>query len=66
MDHKETTVLRHRFNRLLPIGVVMLATGLMLHNFAHARISEFTSGLLIGMSAVFMIAGFVGKMRPSN
>lgn len=41
----------------------MLAAGLVLHNFMHARYSEFAGGFLIGMSLVFQIAGFVGRQR---
>jgi hypothetical protein len=52
-----------KMNSLLPIGMLMLAGGLILHNFTHARYSEFTGGFLIGMSLVFMIAGFVWRNR---
>ena len=41
----------------------MLATGLLLHNWMHGRYTEFAGGFLIGMAAVFMIAGFVGHSR---
>jgi hypothetical protein len=54
-------VLHRKLSRLLPIGVLMLAAGLMLHNFVHGRYTEFTAGFLIGMSAVFMIAGFISQ-----
>ena len=42
----------------MPVGLLMLAAGLILHMFVHARYTEFASGFLIGMSLVFMIAGF--------
>ena len=41
----------------------MLTAGLVLHNFMHARYCNFASGFLIGMSLVFLIAGFVGRQR---
>jgi hypothetical protein len=41
----------------------MLAAGLLLHNFVHRSDTEFAGGLLIGMSAVFIIAGTVGRWR---
>lgn len=41
----------------------MLATGLILHNWVHGRHTDFAGGFLIGMAAVFMIAGFVGHSR---
>jgi hypothetical protein len=60
---KERSVLRSKVNRLLPLGLLMLASGLIVHNFIHAAYTESTAGLLIGMASVFMIAGFVAKMR---
>ena len=54
-------MLHRKLSRLLPIGVLMLAAGLMLHNVVHGRYTEFTAGFLIGMSAVFMIAGFISQ-----
>jgi hypothetical protein len=56
-------VLRNKLKRLLPIGVLMLATGLLLHNFAHGPYSERSAAFLIGMSAVFIIASIVGRTR---
>lgn len=56
-------MLRRKLNRLLPIGLLMLATGLILHNWVHGRHTDFAGGFLIGMAAVFMIAGFVGHSR---
>lgn len=44
----------------------MLAAGLVLHNWTHGRYTEFTAGFLIGMSIVFMIAGFVWQSRASS
>jgi hypothetical protein len=50
-------------NRLIPIGSLMLASGLVLHNWMHLRYSEFAGGFLIGMSCVFLIAGFIAQTR---
>jgi len=44
----------------------MLAAGLLLHNWTHGRYTEFTAGFLIGMSLVFMIAGFVRHSPASS
>ncbi|HEX3820130.1 MAG TPA: hypothetical protein VHW45_07350 [Candidatus Sulfotelmatobacter sp.] len=55
-----------KLSRLLPIGLVLLAAGLVLHNFLHSRVVNFSAGLLIGMSLVFMIAGFVRQSRFPN
>lgn len=53
------------FKNLLPVGLLSLSGGLLLHNFLHTRYSEFVAGLLIGMSIVFMFAGFV-KRAPAS
>jgi|HubBroStandDraft_5_1064220.scaffolds.fasta_scaffold1084570_1 hypothetical protein len=60
---KEVCVLHRKFNRLIQIGLLMLAGGLILHNWVHGRYTEFAGGFLIGMSIVFMIAGVVGRSR---
>lgn len=52
-----------KFNRLLPIGLLMLAVGLILHNYARSHAFNFSAGFLIGMALVFMIAGFVSMSR---
>ncbi len=50
-------MLSKKMGRLLPLGLVFLATGLLLHEWMQGRYGEFTSGFLMGMSLVFMIAG---------
>ena len=55
-----------KLHRLFPIGTLLLAAGLVLHNWTHGRYTEFTAGLLIGMSLVFVIAGFVGQPHGSS
>jgi hypothetical protein len=56
-------VLRSKLKHLMRIGLLMLAGGLILHNWTHGRYTEFTAGFLIGMSIVFMIAGFANRVR---
>ncbi len=56
-------MLRSKLPRLLPLGTLMFAVGLTLHNFTHGRYIEFAAGFLIGMSLVFMIAGTLGRSR---
>jgi hypothetical protein len=56
-------VLQRKLNRLIPIGLMMLASGLILHNWVPGRYTEFAGGFLIGMSIVFMIAGIAGRSR---
>ena len=55
-----------RLHYLFPVGTLMLAAGLLLHNWTHGRYTEFTAGFLIGMSLVFMIAGFVRHSPASS
>ena len=54
---------RSNWKNLLPIGLVSLSAGLIVHNFLHTRSSEFAAGLFIGMSIVFVIAGFIGRHK---
>jgi hypothetical protein len=44
----------------------MLSGGLLLHNFLHARSTEFAAGLLIGMSIVFLIAASLTRFNQPN
>lgn len=55
---------RHKMTRLLPIGLVLLASGLLLHNWMRGDYAESVSGFLIGISLVFMIVGFALNSRP--
>ena len=59
-------VLYDKLNRLLPVGLLLLAAGLILHNFAQGRATNFTAGFLIGMSLVFLIAGVIKGSRFPN
>lgn len=52
---------RSNWKNLLPIGLVSLSAGLILHNFLHTRYSEFAAGLLIAMSIVFIVADCVKR-----
>ncbi len=56
-------MLKRNLNYLLPTGAFMLSGGLLIHNFLHGRCTEFAAGFLIGMSLVFVIAGFVKNSR---
>jgi hypothetical protein len=56
----------NKFARLLPLGLVLLSAGLILRNFAHGRYSDFSAGFLIGISIVFMLAGWMGQSRATR
>lgn len=59
-------MLQRKWNRLVPTGLLMLAGGLLLHNFEHSRHLEFLAGFLIGMSIVFVILGFLKQSHVSR
>ena len=59
-------MLKRNLNRLFPIGALMLSGGLLLHNFLHARYTEFAAGFLIGMSIMFLVAGSLKKIIRPN
>ena len=59
-------MLRNKISRLLPIGLACLGSGLLIHNSLHGRYVEFSSGVLIGVSLVFIIAGFAAHSRQGN
>ena len=52
-----------KLGRVLPIGLVLLASGLLLHNWMRGDYAESISGFLIGISLVFIIAGFAGHSQ---
>ena len=52
-------MLQSKMNRLIPIGLLMLAGGLMLHLLRRGDYSESASGFLIGIALVFIVFGFV-------
>lgn len=54
---------RRDMTRLLPIGLVLSASGLLLHNWMYGDYAESISGFLIGISLVFVIVGFMGHRR---
>jgi len=59
-------VLHKQSKNLLPIGMLTLSAGLLLHNWRHGRSAELAEGLLIGMSVVFIIAGWLRRSRQVN
>lgn len=52
-----------KLSQLLPLGVVLLASGLLLHNSMHGDYADSISGFLIGVSLVFMITGFAARSK---
>jgi hypothetical protein len=45
----------------IPVGLLALVAGILLHLFTHAKYSEFGGGFLIGLSIVLIIAGVVKR-----
>jgi hypothetical protein len=60
MEPEETIMLQSKVNRLIPIGLLMLAGCLMLHVLMRGHYSESAAGFLIGIAMVFIVFGFVG------
>ncbi|MFZ0318647.1 MAG: hypothetical protein WAL56_05925 [Candidatus Sulfotelmatobacter sp.] len=52
-----------RPNMITRVGLLALAAGLLLRLYTHAKYTEFSAGFLLGLSIVFMIAGFVLQKR---
>ena len=59
-------MLHRKMSLVLPIGLVLFATGLLLHNWMHGDYAESIAGFLIGISLVCLIAGFFGSSRQVN
>ena len=55
--------MRKNLSRLVPIGLVLLSSGLLLNRWMHGDYAESISGFLIGISLVFIVAGFVRHSR---
>ncbi|HEV2396993.1 MAG TPA: hypothetical protein VGS27_08635 [Candidatus Sulfotelmatobacter sp.] len=56
-------MLADKKKRLLPMGLIALAAGLILHNWLRGDYADSAAGFLIGISIVFMIFAFVGRGR---
>jgi hypothetical protein len=54
---------RQIMNFFVRMGLLALASGLLLRLFAHASYTEFASGFLLGLSLVLMIVGLLRKSR---
>ncbi len=52
-------MLQSKVNRLIPIGLLMLAGGLVLRTLMHGNYSESAAGFLIGIALVFIVFGFL-------
>lgn len=53
-------MLQTKVNRLLPIGLLMLAGGLMLYVSMRGDYSEFAAGFLMGVALVCVVFGCIG------
>lgn len=54
---------RSKLNPLLPIGLLMLGAGLLLHIWMHGDYAQSASGFLLGLSVVFILFGFLSQKR---
>lgn len=57
-----------KLHRVLPIGTILLAAGLGLHNWIRGDYSDGLSGFLVGIGVILIIAGFANRFskQPSS
>lgn len=54
---------RRKVHPLIPVGLLMMSSALLWHNFMHDGFSDFTVGLLMGVSLGMMILGLIRQRR---
>jgi hypothetical protein len=52
-----------KISPFVPVGLIALVAGIFLQHFTHERYSDFAGGLLMGMGLVFLIFGYVQKVK---
>jgi hypothetical protein len=57
---------RRKISRLIPVGLLMMSSALLYHNWMHGRGSDFAVGMLMGISIAMMIVGLVKHNRSSS
>jgi hypothetical protein len=50
----------------VPVGLIALMAGIFLQHFTHERYSDFAGGFLMGMGLVFLIFGYVQKVKSQG
>jgi uncharacterized membrane protein len=55
-----------KISRLVPVGLIALVAGIFLQHFTHERYSDFAGGFLMGMGLVFLIFGYVQKVKSEG
>ena len=54
---------RRKISPFIPIGLLMMSSALLWHNFMRDRLSDFAVGLLMGVGLGMMVVGFIRQRR---
>ncbi len=57
---------RRKVHLLIPVGLLMMSSALLWHNFMHDRFSDFAVGLLMGVSLGMIILGSIRQKRSNS
>jgi hypothetical protein len=57
------SVNRRRISRFIPIGLLIMSSSLLWHNFSRGRAPDFAVGALLGVALGMMIVGLVKQRR---
>ncbi len=57
---------RRKVHLFIPVGLLMMSSALLWHNFMHDRFSDFAVGMLMGMSLTMMIVGLIRQRRRNS
>jgi hypothetical protein len=55
-----------KISPFVPVGLIALLAGIFLQHFTHERYSDFAGGFLMGMGLVFLIFGYVQKVKSQG
>ncbi len=55
-----------KISPFVPVGLIALLAGIVLQHFTHERYSDFAGGFLMGMGLVFLIFGYVQKVKSQG
>jgi uncharacterized membrane protein len=57
---------QRKISPFVPVGLIALMAGIVLQHFTHERYSDFAGGFLMGMGLVFLIFGYVQKVKSQG
>ncbi|MGO9086897.1 MAG: hypothetical protein ACLQBK_16870 [Candidatus Sulfotelmatobacter sp.] len=59
-------MIRRKVSPFIPVGLLMLSAGLLLHNWTHGNYWHFAGGFLLGAGIVLIIGGTFRQSRGSS